>query len=310
MTPSNILYLNDLIDVECQSLWEDSHQSSDLLHPGAHRYISYFDTTHLSLNEAVIFSVVKYQIKVNAEKGRFMLNGKTYFPITIRKCQRKYVPFLSQETIRKCFSKLCEKSILERLDDDCTPGKRKYKHLVWYTLTNVTRSYIERLESLRIACKENKEKGLTACFKDENRIYPFDPYLAADIGLKESIILQQIHFWLRHNLKEQRNIYNNRVWTYNSLSDWQAEYFKFMSLSALKRAFRNLRNRNLLLTSCHNKKSYDRTLWYTINYKLLEEHSNGFLKFDWKNFCFLPTEKYQKYGDIRMHRKRIFTFDK
>ena len=164
-------------------------------------------------------------------------------------------------------------------------------------------------ESIRNSSEDEGENPKT-WFKKENRIYPFDPYLAAAIGLKESIILQQIHFWLRHNFKEQKNIYNHMVWTYNSFSKWQAEYFKFMSLSALKRAFQNLRNRNLLLTSRHNKKSYDRTLWYTINYKLLEKHSNGFLKFDWKNFCFLPTEKYEKYGDIRMHRRSIFTFDK
>lgn len=309
MKQSNVIYLKGFVHIEHQSFWEHYCQSSGLLHPGAHRYFYYYDVTTLGLNEAVVLSVVEYQIKENAEKCWFMLDGKVYFPTTIRKFQRKYVPFLSQETIRKCFSTLCEKNILERLSDERTPSKRKNKYLVWYTLTNVRRLRIEMFESIRNSSEDEGENPKT-WFKKENRIYPFDPYLAAAIGLKESIILQQIHFWLRHNFKEQKNIYNHMVWTYNSFSKWQAEYFKFMSLSALKRAFQNLRNRNLLLTFRHNKKSYDRTLWYTINYKLLEKHSNGFLKFDWKNFCFLPTEKYEKYGDIRMHRRSIFTFDK
>jgi hypothetical protein len=92
------------------------------------------------------------------------------------------------------------------------------------------------------------------------------PELAVLIGLNESIILQQIHYWLQ----KSEHIHDGHVWVYNSIPQW-CEQFPFLSQRSIERAIANLRNKSLVLTTDkYNKLRQDRTLWYTINYEVLE----------------------------------------
>jgi DnaD/phage-associated family protein len=96
------------------------------------------------------------------------------------------------------------------------------------------------------------------------------PELAVKVGLNESIILQQIHYWLEINKKVGRNHLENRFWTYNKYEDWKKQ-FPFWSVSTIKRAIYNLENQNLLTsTDKFNKMKIDKTKWYSINYDILE----------------------------------------
>jgi hypothetical protein len=94
------------------------------------------------------------------------------------------------------------------------------------------------------------------------------PELACVIGLNESIILQQVHYWINQNIKGERNHYNDHYWTYNTYENCQKQ-FPFWSTITLKKAIANLKKMNLLLTGNFNKKKYDRTIWYTVNYEEL-----------------------------------------
>lgn len=98
--------------------------------------------------------------------------------------------------------------------------------------------------------------------------YPmmFSPLLAELVGLNEAIILQQLHYWLLKAGKE----YNGRLWVYNSISSWQTQ-FRFWSESTIKRTFKNLEKQGLILTANFNKKNFDKTKWYSINYDKLQE---------------------------------------
>ena len=90
------------------------------------------------------------------------------------------------------------------------------------------------------------------------------PTLAAEIGLNEAIVLQQIHFLLSisdHN-------YDGRKWVYNSYDDWQKQ-FPFWSKPTIVRIFKRLEDAELIVTGNYNKRLYDRTKWYTVNYKKL-----------------------------------------
>jgi len=74
------------------------------------------------------------------------------------------------------------------------------------------------------------------------------PDLAVKVGLNESIILQQIHYWLEINKKVGRNYLENRFWTYNKYEEWQKQ-FPFWSVSTIKRAIYNLEKLKLLTTT-------------------------------------------------------------
>ena len=101
--------------------------------------------------------------------------------------------------------------------------------------------------------------------------YPIvvDRKLAATIGLNEAIVLQHIHYWLVNNQKSNTNFYEGRYWTFNSMKKWHEEVFYFWSIETVKRVFKSLEKEGLLIVGNFNKKGYDRTKWYTIDYQKL-----------------------------------------
>ena len=98
-----------------------------------------------------------------------------------------------------------------------------------------------------------------------------NPVAAEVLGVNESIIVQQIHYWLNINEKAKINFYNGRYWTYNTYENWQKTNFRFFSERTLKRIFKKLEEKEILIKDNFNKSKYDRTLWITINYEKLDE---------------------------------------
>lgn len=96
-----------------------------------------------------------------------------------------------------------------------------------------------------------------------------DRVLAKNIGLNEAIVIQQLHYWIMQNKRQNNNYIDGRYWTYNSLEKWQQDTFYFWSVDTVKRTFKKLEKNGLIIVGNYNKKGYDRTKWYSINYELL-----------------------------------------
>jgi hypothetical protein len=94
------------------------------------------------------------------------------------------------------------------------------------------------------------------------------PTLAVKVGLNESIILQQIHYWL--DPRTNKNIKEGKYWVYNTYSQWQKQ-FPFLSEITIKRSIAGLEKRGLLISKNYNHNSFHKLKWYTINYKKLSE---------------------------------------
>jgi len=93
------------------------------------------------------------------------------------------------------------------------------------------------------------------------------PRLAAAIGLNAAIVLQQVRYWLGD--KRRPKVRDGRRWVYNTYPQWQAQ-FPFWSLATIKKTFRELEERGLLLASQrYNRAPTDRTKWYTIDFPRL-----------------------------------------
>lgn len=110
------------------------------------------------------------------------------------------------------------------------------------------------------------------------------PKLATIIGLNEAIVLQQIHYWVEtyKAVNDTHHFQDGEWWVWNTGEEW-AENFPFWSQSTVWRALENLRNSYLrkeddtmlargplVITGRFNKKGYDRTLWYRIDYEELD----------------------------------------
>ncbi|MDB8805043.1 hypothetical protein [Romboutsia sp. 1001216sp1] len=96
-----------------------------------------------------------------------------------------------------------------------------------------------------------------------------DRVLAEKIGLNEAIVIQQLHYWIMQNKRQKKNFYDGIYWTFNSFNKWQSDTFYFWSVRTLTRIFKKLEDEGILLVGNYNKKGYDRTKWYSINYKIL-----------------------------------------
>jgi uncharacterized phage protein (TIGR02220 family) len=92
------------------------------------------------------------------------------------------------------------------------------------------------------------------------------PTLAIKIGLNESIILQQIHYWLLTSKHDK----DGKKWVYNTYKEWQMQ-MPFWSETTIKRTIKSLEDQGLLLSANYNSLKLDKTKWYTIDYEKLAE---------------------------------------
>ena len=88
------------------------------------------------------------------------------------------------------------------------------------------------------------------------------PSLAKEIGLNEAIMLQQMHYWLLKSSNEFTGV----KWFYKTLEEWQTE-FPFWSAMTIRRILGSLEKQKIIKIGNFNKKKFDKTKWYTIDYQ-------------------------------------------
>ena len=91
------------------------------------------------------------------------------------------------------------------------------------------------------------------------------PSLAKLVGLNESIILQQLHYWLQRSSHAR----DGRLWIYNTYAAWR-EQLPFWSEITIKRTVLKLEKQGLILSENFNKAPMDKTKWYSIDYDALD----------------------------------------
>lgn len=115
------------------------------------------------------------------------------------------------------------------------------------------------------------EKGrIMSSLLFDKRLLIINPSLACLIGLNESILLQQIHYWIEKKKENQTDFHDGHYWVYNTYKAWQRQ-FPFWSISTIKRIISSLEKKGILLSGNFNKMTIDRTKWYSINYELLDK---------------------------------------
>ena len=95
---------------------------------------------------------------------------------------------------------------------------------------------------------------------------------AKALGLEESIILQQVHYWLQDKVKskDQKSFHDGRYWIYDTYEEWK-NTFPFWSISTIRRKICGLEKSGILLSANYNKNATVRMKWYSIDYDKLEK---------------------------------------
>ena len=102
------------------------------------------------------------------------------------------------------------------------------------------------------------------------------PSLAEELGLKQAIVLQQIHYWLGRSNQE----YQGRIWFYKTPEAWVRKKpkkagekkgeLRFLSKKTLDRILDFLEKKNLIIRKSlgtkFGKNSFDRVTYFTIDY--------------------------------------------
>lgn len=101
---------------------------------------------------------------------------------------------------------------------------------------------------------------------DDSQPLVVDPQVALKIGLNESIVIRQLHYWLGKNEHRDNNNIDGKIYCYNSLDEWQKQ-FPFWSKDTVKRTMKKLKDLGLIEITKSPTNSYDKTNWYTINYE-------------------------------------------
>lgn len=96
------------------------------------------------------------------------------------------------------------------------------------------------------------------------------PSLAEKIGLNEAIVLQQLHYWLRHARKN----YAGKKWIYKTYDQWREQDFKFWSDKTVRNIFKSLKKKNLVLVKKLADNKQNQVNYYTINYQELNRLSS------------------------------------
>lgn len=99
--------------------------------------------------------------------------------------------------------------------------------------------------------------------------YIFSKELAIEIGVEAAIILENIHYWIDHNAKNDKHVYDGHVWTYNSIAAFR-EQFPFWSENTIRRKLDFLEKEGYIITGNYNKSRYDRTKWYALTDKSIK----------------------------------------
>lgn len=92
----------------------------------------------------------------------------------------------------------------------------------------------------------------------------FDVDLASRYGMVEAILINHFEYWIELNRTNDRNFYDGRYWTFNSMKA-MTEIFPYLTEKKIRNALKNLQDEGLLLTGNYNRSAYDRTLWYAFS---------------------------------------------
>lgn len=118
--------------------------------------------------------------------------------------------------------------------------------------------------------------------KQSKHFTMLDNELVNKLGLEEAYILCYIDGWLAANSSNEEYIKDGKVWMFRSIEMMHEKDFPTMSAKTIRRYISRLINIGCLIRGRYNKKNYDKTAWYTIDYdmvcKLISGEVDAYLK--------------------------------
>ena len=110
----------------------------------------------------------------------------------------------------------------------------------------------------------------------------FDNTIAEYYGIYSAIVLDNILYWVNENEKNNKNYYDGKFWTYNTIKEF-AGHLSFMSPKQIRTAIITLKEEGLIEVANFNK-TCSRTNWYTVTEKALTIINSTQVENNWEDF--------------------------
>ena len=104
--------------------------------------------------------------------------------------------------------------------------------------------------------------------------HSFGVLIACKYGLEESIIIQNIYYWIAKNKANRKHFYDGKYWTYNSIEAF-SELFPYWTKRQIERIIKSAITQGALIKGNYNKVAYDRTSWYSVTETVKSIYANG-----------------------------------
>ena len=90
----------------------------------------------------------------------------------------------------------------------------------------------------------------------------FNVNLAVRFGIEKAVIINNLYFWINHNAKNNKHVYEGRVWTFNSVSAFY-KLMPYIKQRTLYRYLNELEEAKVISIGNFNKSPFDKTKWYS-----------------------------------------------
>ena len=94
-----------------------------------------------------------------------------------------------------------------------------------------------------------------------------EPTLIAVFGFADAAIIQQIHWLL--NLPKGGRIYQGEKWIWGTYEEWCQDFFPWWQPRTLRKRINELEKKGLIISCQMEKRSWNRTKFYRLDYDLL-----------------------------------------
>lgn len=97
----------------------------------------------------------------------------------------------------------------------------------------------------------------------------YNELLAKELNKTKAIFINQIHYWTTV-LRNEEHYHEGRYWVYESYKSWQKQ-FPSMTARQIQNILISLEEDGYIYVGNFNKKDYDKTKWYAVNYDKVKE---------------------------------------
>lgn len=91
----------------------------------------------------------------------------------------------------------------------------------------------------------------------------FNVGVAQKYGLEESIIIQNLYYWIEKNEANKKHFHDGRYWTYNSIKAF-SELFPYWNEKHIARLLSKMEQNGIIITGNFSTDPRDRTKWYAL----------------------------------------------